>query len=143
MPTVELEPPAEAQADPREPFVGGLWTKDVDVRDFIQANFTPYYGDESFLAGPTARTTGIWQKLQDLMVEERKKGVRDVSQIPSSITAHEPGYIDQDNEIIVGLQTDAPLKRAIMPNGGLRTVITSLEAFGYEPDPQVVDIFTK
>jgi formate C-acetyltransferase len=143
MSTVELEPAAEAKADPREPFVTGLWTKDVDVRDFIQANYTPYYGDESFLAGPTARTTAIWDKLQALMVEERKKGVLDVSQIPSSITAHEPGYIDKDSEIIVGLQTDAPLKRAVMPNGGLKTVINSLKAFDYEPDPQMVEIFTK
>ena len=104
---------------------------------------TPYYGDESFLAGPTKRTTAIWKKLTDLFVEERKKGVLDVSQIPSSITAHDAGYIDKDNEIIVGLQTDAPLKRAIMPNGGLRMVPTALEAYGYKPDPQVVETFTK
>ena len=83
---------------------------------------TPYYGDESFLAGPTKRTSAIWKKLTDLFVEERKKGVLDVSQIPSSITAHDAGYIDKENEVIVGLQTDAPLKRAIMPNGGLKMV---------------------
>ncbi|HEU4650548.1 MAG TPA: pyruvate formate lyase family protein, partial [Croceibacterium sp.] len=142
MSTVELDP-AEAKAETRKPFVTGLWTKEINVRDFIQANYTPYYGDETFLGGPTARTTAIWKKLQDLFVEERKKGVLDVSQVPSSITAHEAGYIDKDNEIIVGLQTDAPLKRAIMPNGGLKTVINSLKAFNYEPDPQMVEIFTK
>ena len=97
----------------------------------------------AFLVGPTERTLAIWKKLTDLFVEERKKGVLDVSQIPSSITAHDAGYIDKDNEVIVGLQTDAPLKRAIMPNGGLRMVANALEAFGYEPDPQVVETFTK
>ena len=85
----------------------------------------------------------IWKKLTDLFVEERKKGVLDVSQIPSSITAHDAGYIDKKNEVIVGLQTDAPLKRAIMPNGGLKMVTNGLEAFGFKPDPQVVEIFTK
>ena len=91
---------------------------------------------------PSGRSA-IWKKLTDLFVEERKKGVLDVSQIPSSITAHEAGYIDKENEIIVGLQTDAPLKRAIMPNGGLKMVTNGLEAYGYKPDPQVVEIFTK
>ena len=142
MSTVELEP-AEAKSDPREAFAPGLWTKEINVRDFIQANFTPYYGDESFLAGPTARTLGIWKTLQDLFVEDRKKGVLDVSQVPSTITSHEPGYIDKDNEIIVGLQTEAPLKRAIMPNGGLNMVLNAFKAYGYEADPQVVEIFTK
>ena len=85
----------------------------------------------------------IWDTLNALFVEERKKGVLDVSQIPSSITAHAPGYIDRENEIIVGLQTDAPLKRAIMPNGGFRLVVNALKAYGYEPDPQVVETFTK
>src|SRR5262245_9360459 len=99
-------------------FQSGLWQADIDVRDFIQQNYTPYDGDGSFLAGATARTTRIWDTLQKLFVEERKKGVLDISQIPTSITAHAPGYIDKDHEIIVGLQTDAPLKRAIMPNGG-------------------------
>ena len=81
--------------------------------------------------------------MTELFVEERKKGVLDVSQIPSSITSHGPGYIDRDNEIIVGLQTEAPLKRAIMPNGGLRMVVSALETYGYEPDPKVVETFTK
>jgi formate C-acetyltransferase len=124
-------------------FTPGLWTKEIDVRDFIQENYTPYYGDESFLAGPTERTKAIWAKLQALFVEERRKGVLDVSQIPSSITAHPPGYIDKGREIIVGLQTDAPLKRAIMPNGGFRLVAQALKTYGYEPDPAVVETFTK
>jgi formate C-acetyltransferase len=124
-------------------FSGGLWQKDINVRDFIQQNVEPYEGDESFLAGPTQRTLGIWEKLQALFVEERKKGVLDVSPVPSSITAHAPGYIDRDAEIIVGLQTDAPLKRAIMPNGGFRLVVSALKAYGYEAEPAVVEAFTK
>src|SRR3954469_15606993 len=124
-------------------FQPGLWQKGIDVRDFIQQNYTPYEGDESFLAPATARTEKIWAKLQALFVEERRKSVLDVSQIPSSITAHAPGYIDRENEVIVGLQTDAPLKRAIMPNGGLRMVLNSFKAYGYEPDPKVVEAFTK
>ena len=84
---------------------------------------------------PTERTKDIWKKLEAMFLEERKKGVLDVSPIPSSITAHAPGYIDRENEIIVGLQTEAPLKRAIMPNGGLRMVLNSLKAYGYEAGP--------
>jgi formate C-acetyltransferase len=124
-------------------FTAGLWQKEINVRDFIQQNYEPYYGDASFLAGATARTQKIWKRLNDLFVEERKKSVLDISQIPSSITAHAPGYIDRDHEIIVGLQTEAPLKRAIMPNGGLRMVLSSLKAYGYQPDPQVVEAFSK
>src|SRR5262245_47467691 len=105
-------------------FRSGLWEKEIDVRDFIQQNYEPYEGDESFLAPATPRTEKIWSQLQALFVEERRKGVLDVSQIPSGITAHLPGYIDRDHEVIVGLQTDAPLKRAIMPNGGFRMVET-------------------
>ena len=124
-------------------FKGGLWQKEVDVRDFIQQNYEPYDGDESFLTEATERTRRIWDRLNQLFVEERRKGVLDVSQIPSSITSHSPGYIDRENEIIVGLQTEAPLKRSIMPNGGLRMVISSLKAYGYEPDPRVVETFSK
>jgi formate C-acetyltransferase len=124
-------------------FRPGLWQSEINVRDFIQNNYTPYDGDESFLAAATARTKKIWKKLEQLFVEERKKGVLDVSQIPSSITAHAPGYIDKNNELIVGLQTEAPLKRAIMPNGGFRLVQTALKTYGYEPDPHVVEAFTK
>src|SRR5687767_722048 len=130
---------AEHVVSPWQGFRGGLWQKEINVRDFIQQNYEPYDGDESFLAPATTRTQGIWSKLQALFVEERKKGVLDVSPIPSSITAHRPGYIDQDREIIVGLQTDAPLKRAIIPNGGFRLVVNALKAYGYEPDPHVVE----
>ena len=121
----------------------GLWQSEINVRDFIQQNYEQYEGDESFLAPATDRTKKIWDQLNKLFVEERRKGVLDISQIPSSITAHGPGYIDRDNEVIVGLQTEAPLKRAIMPNGGLRMVLTALKTYGYEPDPHVVEAFTK
>ncbi|HKA00846.1 MAG TPA: formate C-acetyltransferase [Candidatus Solibacter sp.] len=126
-----------------EGFENGHWQRKIDVRDFIQQNYRPYEGDESFLQGPTERTQYIWNKLKELFVEEKRKGVLDVSQIPSSITAHAPGYIDRDHEIIVGLQTEAPLKRAIMPNGGLRMVLGALKAYGYVPDPEVIEIFSK
>ena len=136
--------PKRAKADEAwDFFEPGIWQKEVNVRDFIQQNYEPYDGDESFLAPATARTKNLWAKLNELFVEERKKGVLDVSQIPSSITAHAPGYIDRDNEIIVGLQTEAPLKRAIMPNGGFRMILSSLKTYGYEPDPHVVETFTK
>jgi formate C-acetyltransferase len=124
-------------------FVPGLWQREINVRDFIQQNVEPYEGDESFLAPATERTRTVWEGLKKLFVEERRKGVLDVSPIPSSITAHDPGYIDKDREIIVGLQTDAPLKRAIMPNGGLRMVLNALKTYGYEPDPRVLETFTK
>ena len=124
-------------------FKTGLWQKEINVRDFIQQNYEPYEGDESFLAPATERTKQLWNRLNDLFVKERKKGVLDVSQIPSSITAHDPGYIDRENEVIVGLQTDAALKRAIMPNGGFRMVANALKTYGYEPDPHVVETFTK
>ncbi|MGN8245407.1 formate C-acetyltransferase [Cellulomonas soli] len=125
-------------------FVAGPWVDRIDVRDFIQRNYTPYLGDDSFLAGATERTTGIWAKLSAMFPAEREKGIYDVDQhTPSTITSHAAGYIDQDNEVIVGLQTDAPLKRAIMPNGGYRMVEKSLETYGYEPDPIVSEIFTK
>jgi len=128
---------------PWEGFQLGLWQKEINVRDFIQQNYKPYEGDASFLAPATNRTKKLWDQLNKLFVEERKKGVLDVSQIPSSITAHAPGYIDRENEIIVGLQTEAPLKRAIMPNGGFRMVLSALKTYGYEPDPEVVETFTK
>jgi formate C-acetyltransferase len=124
-------------------FTPGLWRKEINIRDFVQQNYEPYHGDESFLAPATERTIGVWTTLTKLFVEERKKGVLDVSQIPSSITAHAPGYIDKEAEIIVGLQTEAPLKRAIMPNGGFRMVLSALETYGYEPDAHVVEAFTK
>jgi formate C-acetyltransferase len=132
-----------AASSPWRGFRAGLWQTKIDVRDFIQSNYEPYDGDESFLARATGRTEKLWARLQELFVEERRKGVLDVSQIPSSITAHAPGYIDRENEVIVGLQTDAPLKRAIMPNGGFRMVASALKTYGYEPDPHVVEAFTK
>ncbi|MGH9867413.1 MAG: formate C-acetyltransferase [Candidatus Polarisedimenticolia bacterium] len=127
----------------KQGFRTGLWQKEINVRDFIQQNYEPYEGDGSFLAPATRRTKGIWDKLQQMFVEERRKGVLDISQIPSSITAHAPGYIDRENEVIVGLQTEAPLKRAIMPNGGLRMVLGALKVYGHQPDPHVVETFTK
>ncbi len=125
-------------------FVPGPWQDGVDVRDFIQRNYTPYTGAADFLAGPTPRTTGIWAKVSALFPEERAKGVYDVDvHTPSTITAHAPGYIDAADEIIVGLQTDAPLRRAIMPNGGYRMVENALRTYGYEPDAGVATIFTE
>jgi formate C-acetyltransferase len=141
--TAAQDSKTEAAASAWNGFHTGLWQKEINVRDFIQQNYQPYDGDESFLAPATSRTQKIWDRLKEMFVEERRKGVLDVSQIPSSITAHAPGYIDRDNEIIVGLQTEAPLKRAIMPNGGFRLVVNALKAYGYEPDPQVVETFTK
>jgi len=141
-PSLKVKAGAQAPT-PWQGFQTGLWQNEIDVRDFIQENYTPYDGDEAFLAPATPRTTRLWKTLQDLFVEERRKGVLDVSQIPSSITAHGPGYIDREHEIIVGLQTEAPLKRAIMPNGGLRMVVSALKAYGWEPDARVVEIFSK
>ncbi|MGC3999396.1 MAG: formate C-acetyltransferase [Anaeromyxobacter sp.] len=124
-------------------FEAGPWQERIDVRDFIQRNYTPYTGDDAFLAEPTPRTRAVWEKTKALLEEERKKGVLDVSQIPSSITAHGAGYIDQALEKIVGLQTEAPLKRAIFPNGGWRMVESSLEAYGFEADPRLREVFTR
>src|SRR6185369_13969958 len=133
----------EKKVDGWQGFNVGLWQNEINVRDFIQQNYTPYEGDASFLATATERTIKIWERLNELFVEERKKGVLDISQIPGGITAHGPGYIDQPNELIFGLQTEAPLKRSIMPNGGLRMVINALKTYGHEPDPQIVEAFTK
>ena len=108
-----------------------------------RATTPPTKATAAFLQGATARTRGIWETLQPLLAQEREKGILDVSQIPSGILAHAPGYIDKEHEIIVGLQTDAPLKRAIMPFGGWRVVAASLESYGYKPDPAVAEIFTK
>jgi len=141
--TAQQATKAKAEESPWRGFRSGLWQKQIDVRDFIQQNYAPYEGDESFLASATPRTEELWDRLTKLFVEERKKGVLDVSQVPSSITAHAPGYIDRDKEIVVGLQTEAPLKRAIMPNGGFRMVLGALKTYGYEPDPHVVEAFTK
>jgi len=141
--TMTPEPSETKSLTPWEGFRGGIWQKELDVRDFIQQNYRPYEGDDSFLEAATERTRNIWNRLKMLFIEERKKGVLDISQIPGSITAHGPGYIDRENEIIVGLQTDAPLKRSIMPNGGLRMVLSALKAYGYKPDPHIVETFSK
>lgn len=133
----------EAREQAWRGFKPGPWQKRVNVRDFIQRNYTPYEGDASFLAGPTDRSRKVWETLTPLLAEERDRGVLAVSQVPSSILAHEPGYIAKDLELIVGLQTDAPIKRAIMPKGGWRMVETSLQAYGFEPDQSVKKIFTE
>lgn len=124
-------------------FKQGKWNSEIDVRDFIQRNYTPYDGDESFLKQATDRTLKLWDKVSVLMEKERKSGgVLDIdSKTISTITSHQPGYIDSDLETIVGLQTDQPLKRAIMPFGGIRMVHSSLKAYGREMDPAVDNVF--
>ena len=125
-------------------FQPGAWLDSIDVRDFIVRNVTPYTGDEEFLARPSPRTKAVWAKLQPYFADERKKGVLAVdAQSPSTMLAHKAGYIDRDNEVIVGLQTDQPFKRAIFPFGGLRMVEAGLKAAGFEPDPRVHEAFTK
>ena len=120
----------------------GEWTKEIDVRGFIQANYTPYDGDESFLANVTEKSTKLWDEIQELYKKEREKGVLDVdTKTPSGINRYEAGYVDKDLETIVGLQTDSPLKRAIMPNGGIRIVEKSCESYGYKVDPEVEYIY--
>ena len=134
---------AQQSTDAWRGFAPGPWQDTIDVRDFIQRNYTPYDGDASFLAGPTERTRQVWGTLTAMFPEERARGVYDVdATTPSTITSHAPGYIDQDRELIVGLQTDAPLKRAIMPFGGWRMVAKALETYGYEVDPSLERIFT-
>ncbi len=125
-------------------FTGDLWKKEINVRDFIQNNYTPYEGDDSFLADATDATKKLWDKLTEMFKEEQAKGVYDVeTKTPSALDAYGPGYIDKDLEKIVGVQTDKPLKRGIFPRGGLRMVQSSLEAYGYEIDPVTAEIFTK
>ena len=126
-------------------FVGGKWQSEINVRDFIQHNYTPYYGDASFLAGPTPATEKLWKECCDLFDQERKNGgVLDMdTKIVSTITSHQAGYIDKPLEKIVGLQTDKPLKRALQPFGGIRMAETSCKSYGYEVDSDVQTIFTK
>ncbi|MFI6151321.1 formate C-acetyltransferase [Kitasatospora sp. NPDC051170] len=125
-------------------FHGGLWRDAIDVRDFIQHNYTPYEGDAAFLAGPTERTLAVWRQITDRFPEERAKGVYDVAyDVPAGITAFAPGYIDRERELIVGLQTDAPLRRAIMPYGGWRMVAGALRTYGYPVDPGLEKVFTR
>ena len=128
-----------------EGFVKGNWCDEVDVRDFIQLNYTPYEGDASFLAGPTEKTLRVWNTLEEkYLSEERKKRILDIdTDTPADIDAFKPGYICEDDDVIVGLQTDAPLKRAMMPNGGWRMVETAIHEAGMEYNPEVKKIFTK
>ncbi len=124
-------------------FIAGPWQDAIDVRDFIQRNYTPYTGDATFLRPATERTLRVWQKLVEMFPEERERGVYAIDPAtPSTIVSHAPGYIDRDDELIVGLQTDAPLKRAIMPNGGWRMVKGALETYGYDVPQDLEKIFT-
>lgn len=125
-------------------FVGGNWQRAVDVRDFIQKNYTPYDGDDSFLAGPTEATTKLWADVMDLFAQETANGgVLDMdTKKVSTITSHEAGYIEKPLEQIVGLQTDKPLKRALMVDGGVRMAMAACKAYGYEVDPEIVDFYT-
>ncbi len=125
-------------------FVGGNWQKAIDVRDFIQRNYTPYDGDDSFLAGPTEATTKLWADVMDLFAQETANGgVLDMdTKLVSTITSHEAGYIEKPLEQIVGLQTDKPLKRALMVDGGIRMAMAACKAYGYEVDPEIVDFYT-
>ena len=123
-------------------FNAGLWNNEIDVRNFIQKNYTPYNGDDAFLTGPTEKTRAVWDKCHRLIVEELKKGILDVeTNIISGIDNFEPGYIDKDNEVIVGLQTDAPLKRIVNLYGGLKMATGALEQYGYALDPTVLRHF--
>ena len=126
-------------------FVGGVWQKEINVRDFIQKNYTPYEGDDSFLAGPTQATKDLWDQVMELSAEERAKGgVLDMdTKIISGITSHGPGYLNEDKEKIVGFQTDKPFKRSLQPYGGIRMAVKACEDNGYHVDPQIVDFFQK
>lgn len=127
-----------------EQFKGQVWKKEINVRDFIQNNYTPYNGDDSFLVPSTDKTKKVWDKLSEMFKIEREKGVYDAeTRLPQGIDTYGPGYIDKNNEVIVGLQTDAPLKRGIFPKGGIRMVENSLNAYGYQLDPITKEIFTR
>ena len=125
-------------------FNGGAWEKEVNVRDFIQKNYTPYDGDASFLAGPTQNTTDLWEQVLELQKLERERGgVVDMdTKVVTGITAHGPGYLNKDKETLVGFQTDAPFKRALHVNGGIRMAMQACSDNGYEVDPEVVDFYT-
>ncbi len=125
-------------------FKGETWKKEINVRDFIQNNYKPYEGDDAFLVPSSEKTKKVWNKLTEMFKVEREKGVYDAeTKLPQGIDTYGPGYIDKENEVIVGLQTDAPLKRGIFPKGGIRMVENSLEAYGYHLDPMTKEIFTK
>ncbi|WP_207482810.1 formate C-acetyltransferase [Arenibaculum pallidiluteum] len=141
------EPPVRtATPEPWRGFAAGPWRREVDVRDFILRNLRPYEGDAAFLAGPSERTKALWTRVADLLKQERasKGGVLEAdTEVISSITSHPPGYIDRALEVIVGLQTDRPLKRSIMPFGGWRMVKSGLEAYGFTPSPRIEETFPK
>ena len=133
----------QAQGNEWEGFAGGNWQEEIDVRDFIQRNYTPYEGDGSFLAPATARTQKLLKKLENLLALEREfGGVLDIdTQTVTSLLNYKPGYLDKENEIIVGLQTDRPLKRGVNPFGGLRMTQEACRAYGYELSQKVLDEF--
>ena len=126
-------------------FKGGIWLRTITVRNFIQNNFTPYEGDESFLCGPTDATKKLWDQVMDLSRQEREAGgVLDMdTKVVSTITSHGPGYLNKDLEKIVGFQTDKPFKRSLQPYGGIRMAQKACQENGYEVDPEIVEIFTK
>ena len=130
---------------PTKEFISGKWQQEINVRDFIQKNYTPYEGDSSFLAKPTEATTKLWQECCDLLKKERDNGgVLDMdTKVVSTITSHGAGYIDKNLETIVGLQTDAPLKRSMQPFGGIRMTESACKSYGYEVDSEVSEVFTK
>lgn len=147
MSTATTDRPAAATApgDAWAGFAPGPWQETIDVRDFILRNYTPYSGDASFLAGPTEKTLRLWDHLErTYLSEERRRRVYDVdTETPADIDAFPAGYISEDDDVIVGLQTDVPLKRAMMPSGGWRMVETAIREAGKEPDPRIKEIFTK
>lgn len=146
MKEAELRPRTGASAEgPWRGFAPGVWQQRIDVKDFLDQNIEPYTGDESFMAQPTEATTSLWKQLQQLVKLERERGgVLDVDvNIVSSITSHGPGYIDKEKEQIVGLQTDAPLKRSIQPFGGIKMVLDACKAYGYELPEELVHLFTE
>ena len=125
-------------------YEGFIWKREINVRDFIQHNYTPYEGDASFLAPATERTLRLWNQLSEMFKVEREKGVYDAeTRLPQTLTTYGAGYINKEDEVIVGLQTDAPLKRGIFPKGGIRMVEAALDAYGYKLDPETKEIYTK
>ncbi|MBS6532646.1 MAG: formate C-acetyltransferase [Oscillospiraceae bacterium] len=125
-------------------FAAGEWQRSIDVRSFIQKNWTPYLGDDAFLAGPTQRTKAVWERCEELLLQELKNGILDVdTHRVSGIDNYAPGYIDKENEVIVGLQTDAPLKRIVNLYGGTRMAKSALEQYGYQLDPEIEAHFTE
>ena len=129
--------------DAWEGFRPGKWNKDVDLRDFIQLNYTPYDGDDAFLAGPTQATKDLWDQIMNLTKQEREAGgVLDMdTKIVSTLTSHDAGYLDSSKEKIVGLQTDKPFKRSLQPFGGIRIAEQACETNGYKVDPEISYIF--